>query len=142
MAFGVSACGCSEVVKLYNVYKDADRKIISQCDRHHRNSTCMTRLPVRQCISDQYLLGMAVDAEKRRPVLSTITGMSGAAVKPIALRMVWQVAKAVNIPVIGLGYHGMEGCCGVYASRCHRNTDRYCQLHRSSYYCQSFRRNK
>lgn len=50
------------------------------------------------------LLGMAIDAEKRRPVLSTITGgMSGAAVKPIALRMVWQVAKAVNIPVIGLG---------------------------------------
>ena len=47
---------------------------------------------------------MAVDAEKRRPVLSTITGgMSGAAVKPIALRMVWQVAKVVNIPVIGLG---------------------------------------
>ena len=50
------------------------------------------------------LLGMAVDAEKRRPVLSTITGgMRGAAVKPIALRMVWQVAKVVNIPVIGLG---------------------------------------
>ena len=50
------------------------------------------------------LLGMAIDAERRRPILSTITGgMSGAAVKPIALRMVWQVAKAVNIPVIGLG---------------------------------------
>lgn len=50
------------------------------------------------------LLGMAIDAEKRKPVLSTITGgMSGAAVKPIALRMVWQVAKAVQIPVIGLG---------------------------------------
>ena len=50
------------------------------------------------------LLGMAIDAEKRRPILSTITGgMSGAAVKPIALRMVWQVAKAVKIPVIGLG---------------------------------------
>ncbi len=50
------------------------------------------------------LLGMAIDAEKRRPVLSTITGgMSGAAVKPIALRMVWQVSKAVKIPVIGLG---------------------------------------
>ena len=47
---------------------------------------------------------MAIDAERRRPVLSTITGgLSGAAVKPIALRMVWQVAKAVNIPVIGLG---------------------------------------
>ncbi len=50
------------------------------------------------------LLGMAIDAEKRKPVLSTVTGgMSGAAVKPIALRMVWQVAKAVKIPVIGLG---------------------------------------
>ena len=50
------------------------------------------------------LLGMAIDAEKRRPVLSTVTGgMSGAAVKPIALRMVWQVAKAVKIPVVGLG---------------------------------------
>ena len=47
---------------------------------------------------------MAIDAEKRRPVLSTVTGgMSGAAVKPIALRMVWQVAKAVKIPVVGLG---------------------------------------
>ena len=47
---------------------------------------------------------MAIDAEKRKPVLSTVTGgMSGAAVKPIALRMVWQVAKAVSIPVIGLG---------------------------------------
>ena len=47
---------------------------------------------------------MAIDAEKRRPILSTVTGgMSGAAVKPIALRMVWQVAKAVNIPVVGLG---------------------------------------
>ena len=47
---------------------------------------------------------MAVDAEKRRPILSTVTGgMSGAAVKPIALRMVWQVSKAVKIPIIGLG---------------------------------------
>jgi dihydroorotate dehydrogenase (NAD+) catalytic subunit len=50
------------------------------------------------------LLGMAIDAEKRKPILSTITGgLSGSAVKPIALRMVWQVAKAVKIPVIGLG---------------------------------------
>lgn len=49
-------------------------------------------------------LGMAIDAEKRRPVLSTITGgLSGPAIKPIALRMVWQVAQAVKIPVIGIG---------------------------------------
>jgi dihydroorotate dehydrogenase (NAD+) catalytic subunit len=50
------------------------------------------------------LLGMAIDAEKRKPLLSTITGgLSGPAIKPIALRMVWQVAKAVKIPVIGMG---------------------------------------
>ena len=50
------------------------------------------------------LLGMAVDVERRRPVLSTVTGgLSGPAVKPVAVRMVWQVAKAVKIPVVGLG---------------------------------------
>ena len=50
------------------------------------------------------LLGMAIDAERRRPILSTITGgLSGPCVKPIALRMVWQTARAVKIPVIGLG---------------------------------------
>jgi dihydroorotate dehydrogenase (NAD+) catalytic subunit len=50
------------------------------------------------------LLGMAIDAETRRPVLSTITGgLSGPAVKPVALRMVWQVSQAVKVPVIGLG---------------------------------------
>lgn len=50
------------------------------------------------------LLGMAVDVENRRPALSTITGgLSGPAIRPIAVRMVWQVAKSVSIPVIGLG---------------------------------------
>ncbi|BAX82284.1 dihydroorotate dehydrogenase [Labilibaculum antarcticum] len=50
------------------------------------------------------LLGMAIDSETRRPLLSTITGgLSGPCVKPVALRMVWQVAQAVNIPVVGLG---------------------------------------
>lgn len=50
------------------------------------------------------LLGMAIDSEKRKPVLSTVTGgLSGPAIKPIALRMVWQVSRAVKIPVIGLG---------------------------------------
>lgn len=49
-------------------------------------------------------LGMGIDAESRKPLLSTITGgLSGPAIKPIALRMVWQVSKAVKIPVIGLG---------------------------------------
>ena len=50
------------------------------------------------------LMGMAIDIEKRKPLLSINTGgLSGPAVKPVALRMVWQVAKAVKIPVVGLG---------------------------------------
>ena len=50
------------------------------------------------------LLGMAIDAERQRPVVSTVTGgLSGPCVKPIALRMVWQVFHAVKIPIIGLG---------------------------------------
>ena len=50
------------------------------------------------------LMGMAVDVERRKPCLSTVTGgLSGAAVRPVAVRMVWQTAKAVQIPVIGLG---------------------------------------
>lgn len=50
------------------------------------------------------LLGMAIDVKKMKPSLSTFTGgLSGPAIKPVAVRMVWQVAKAVNIPVIGLG---------------------------------------
>lgn len=49
-------------------------------------------------------LGMAIDAEQRTPLLSTITGgLSGPAIKPIALRMVWQVYNAVNIPIMGMG---------------------------------------
>lgn len=50
------------------------------------------------------LTGMAIDLKKRRPVLANVTGgLSGPAIKPVALRMVWQVAKAVNVPVIGIG---------------------------------------
>lgn len=50
------------------------------------------------------LFGMAVDAEKRKPLLSTITGgLSGPAVKPVALRCVWQVAKQTKLPIIGIG---------------------------------------
>jgi dihydroorotate dehydrogenase (NAD+) catalytic subunit len=50
------------------------------------------------------LIGMAIDLNKRRPILANITGgFSGPAIKPVALRMVWQVAKAVKVPVIGIG---------------------------------------
>jgi dihydroorotate dehydrogenase (NAD+) catalytic subunit len=50
------------------------------------------------------LVGMAIDVEKRRPILGNITGgLSGPAIKPVALAMVWKVAKAVKVPVVGLG---------------------------------------
>lgn len=50
------------------------------------------------------LVGMAIDVEKRRPILGNITGgLSGPAIKPVALAMVWKVAKAVKVPVIGIG---------------------------------------
>jgi len=50
------------------------------------------------------LLGMAVDHRTRRPLLANVTGgLSGPAIKPVALRMVWEACKAVNIPVIGIG---------------------------------------
>jgi dihydroorotate dehydrogenase (NAD+) catalytic subunit len=50
------------------------------------------------------LTGMAVDLGKRRPVLANVTGgLSGPAIKPVALRMVWQVAGAVDVPIVGMG---------------------------------------
>ena len=50
------------------------------------------------------LIGMAIDLNKRRPVLANVTGgFSGPAIKPVALRMVWQVSRAVKLPVIGIG---------------------------------------
>ena len=106
MAFGVTAKGASEVVKaVREVYK---KTLIVKLSPNVTDITEIARA-VEDSGADSVslintLLGMAIDAEKRRPVLSTITGgMSGAAVKPIALRMVWQVSKAVKIPVIGLG---------------------------------------
>lgn len=106
MAFGVSAHGASEVVKaVREVYK---KILIVKLSPNVTDITEIARA-VEGAGADSVslintLLGMAIDAEKRRPLLSTITGgLSGAAVKPIALRMVWQVSKAVKIPVIGLG---------------------------------------
>ena len=106
MAFGVTAKGASEVVKaVREVYK---KTLIVKLSPNVTDITEIARA-VEGAGADSVslintLLGMAIDAEKRRPILSTITGgMSGAAVKPIALRMVWQVSKAVNVPVIGLG---------------------------------------
>lgn len=106
MAFGVTAKGAEEVVKaVRDVYK---KTLIVKLSPNVTDITEIARAAEGAGADSvsliNTLLGMAINAEKRKPVLSTITGgMSGAAVKPIALRMVWQVAKAVNIPVIGLG---------------------------------------
>ena len=106
MAFGVTASGAAEVVKaVREVYK---KTLIVKLSPNVTDITEIARA-VEGAGADSVslintLLGMAIDAEKRRPILSTVTGgMSGAAVKPIALRMVYQVSKAVKIPVIGLG---------------------------------------
>jgi len=106
MAFGVTAKGASEVVKaVREVYKKTLIVKLSPNVTDITEIACAVEGAGADSVSlINTLLGMAIDAEKRRPILSTITGgMSGAAVKPIALRMVWQVSKAVKIPVIGLG---------------------------------------
>ena len=106
MAFGVTAKGAEEVVSA--VRKAYDKTLIVKLSPNVTDITEIARAAEAAGADSVSLintmLGMAIDAERRRPVLSTITGgMSGPAVKPIALRMVWQVAKAVNIPVVGLG---------------------------------------
>jgi len=106
MAFGTSCPSAMAVTKaVREVY---DKTLIVKLSPNVTNIVEIA-LAVEEAGADSVslintLLGMAIDAEKRKPVLSTITGgLSGPAVKPIALRMVWQVAKAVKIPVIGLG---------------------------------------
>jgi len=106
MAFGVTTNGAASVVKAVreryhktmivklspNVTNIAD--IAKACEAEGADSVSLINT----------LMGMAVDIERRKPVLSIGTGgLSGPAVKPVALRMVWQVAKAVKIPVVGLG---------------------------------------
>lgn len=106
MAFGTNCASAAEVVKaVREVYK---KHLMVKLSPNVTNIQEIA-LAVEAAGADSVslintLMGMAVDAKKRVPVLSTITGgLSGACVKPIALRMVWQVAKAVKIPVVGLG---------------------------------------
>ena len=106
MAFGVTARGAEEVVSA--VRKVYHKTLIVKLSPNVTDITEIARAAEAGGADSvsliNTLLGMAIDAERRRPLLSTVTGgMSGAAVKPIALRMVWQVARAVRISVIGLG---------------------------------------
>jgi len=106
MAFGVTPEGASSVVKA--VRKAYDKTLIVKLSPNVTSITDIA-MAVQDAGADAVslintLMGMVIDIEKRKPVLSIATGgMSGPAVKPVAVRCVWQVAKAVNIPVIGLG---------------------------------------
>lgn len=106
MSFGVSAKAASEVVKaVRSAYK---KTLIVKLSPNVTDITEIARAAEESGADSisliNTLLGMAIDAERKRPVLSTITGgLSGPAVKPVALRMVWQVSNVVNIPVIGMG---------------------------------------
>lgn len=106
MAFGTSCTSAAQVVKeVRRVYKKELMVKLSP------NVTDIAE--IAKAVEDEgadsislinTLLGMAINAEKRKPILSTVTGgLSGPAVKPIALRMVWQVSKAVNVPIVGMG---------------------------------------
>ena len=106
MAFGVTCAGAASVVRAVRaVY---DKTLIIKLSPNVTDITEIARAVEAEGADSismiNTLLGMAIDAEKRRPVLSTITGgLSGPAVKPIALRMVWQTSQAVKVPIIGMG---------------------------------------
>lgn len=106
MAFGTSCLSASQVVRA--VRKVYPKTLIVKLSPNVTDITEIAKAVEAEGADSvsliNTLLGMAVNVKTRRPVLSTITGgLSGACVKPVALRMVWQVAKTVKIPVIGLG---------------------------------------
>ena len=106
MAFGISCPGAEAVTRaVRDVY---DKTLIVKLSPNVTDIAEIAKAVEGQGADSVSLVntfvGMAIDAEKRKPLLSTITGgLSGPAIKPIALRMVWQVATAVKIPVIAMG---------------------------------------
>ena len=106
MAFGVTCAGIEQVVK---AVREVYHKHLMVKLSPNVTNIAEIALAAEAAGADSVslintLLGMAINAETRKPVLSMVTGgLSGACVKPVALRMVWQVSKAVKIPVIGLG---------------------------------------
>lgn len=106
MAFGVTCEGAASVVRA--VRKSYHKTLIVKLSPNVTDITKIARAVEAEGADSvsliNTLMGMAIDIEKRKPMLSINTGgLSGPAVKPVALRMVWQVAKAVGIPVVGLG---------------------------------------
>ena len=111
MAFGVTCAGAAEVVRA--VRKVYPKTLIVKLSPNVTNITEIARAVEAEGADSismiNTLLGMAIDVKSRKPILSTVTGgLSGPAVKPVALRMVWQTAKVVSIPIIGMG--GISSC--------------------------------
>lgn len=106
MAFGTTTAGAAEVTRAMR--KAWDRTLIVKLSPNVTDVTEIARAVEAEGADAvsliNTLMGMAIDVERQRPMLSTVTGgLSGPAVRPVAVRMVWQVAGAVKIPVIGLG---------------------------------------
>ncbi|MDY6230157.1 MAG: dihydroorotate dehydrogenase [Prevotella sp.] len=106
MAFGVTCEGAAAVVSA--VRKHYDKTLIVKLSPNVTNIADIARAVEAEGADAvsliNTLMGMSIDIERRQPRLSIGTGgLSGPAVKPVAVRMVWQVAKAVSIPVVGLG---------------------------------------
>ncbi len=106
MAFGVTCAGAASVVRA--VRQRYHKTLIVKLSPNVTDIAEIARVCEAEGADSvsliNTLMGMAIDVERRKPVLSIKTGgLSGPCVKPVALRMVWQVARAVKIPVIGLG---------------------------------------
>lgn len=106
MAFGVTCAGAASVVKA--VRQRYHKTLIVKLSPNVTDIAEIAKAVEAEGADSvsliNTLMGMAIDIEKRKPMLSINTGgLSGPAVKPVAVRMVWQVAKAVKIPVVGLG---------------------------------------
>lgn len=106
MAFGVTCAGAAEVVRA--VRRVYPKHLMVKLSPNVTDITEIARAVEAEGADSlsmiNTLLGMAIDAERRRPILSTVTGgLSGPAIKPVALRMVWQTSKAVRIPIVGMG---------------------------------------
>lgn len=106
MAFGVTCSGAASVVKA--VRKVYPKTLIVKLSPNVTDITEIARAVEAEGADSvsliNTLMGMAIDIERRKPILSIKTGgLSGPAVKPVAVRMVYQVAQAVRIPIIGLG---------------------------------------
>jgi dihydroorotate dehydrogenase (NAD+) catalytic subunit len=106
IVFGTDPVAAAEVVSL--VRRSTKKPLIVKLSPNVTDVVTMAKACVdagAESISlINTLTGMAIDLKSRRPVLANITGgLSGPAIKPVALRMVWQVARAVKVPIIGIG---------------------------------------